>query len=122
MLLGLALASGCVGKSVAMYGVAITAPLVSISSPADGATVAAGEVEVDASVGGVGDPAAVEVSWEVDGVAACDDATVDASGGTTCVATLSAGDHTVAITAVDPDLAGSGTAAITLHVAADGGS
>jgi hypothetical protein len=126
LVLGLAVAAGCTagGGAVAMYGVAITGPIVTITSPADGDTVAAGDLEVDATVSDsqVSDLTTVTVAWTVDGDAACADAAVDASGATSCTATLDEGDHTIAVSGTDPTGDPGMGASITVHAAADTGS
>ena len=125
VLLGLSLATGCEagGKAIALYGAMVTTPEVTITAPADGATVSAGDVEIDATVvdSDASDLTTLDVAWAVDDAAVCADATVDASGDTTCVPTLSAGDHTVTVTVSDPEDMEPGEASITLHVTADTG-
>lgn len=122
LLLGLSLATGCDagGKEIALYGVAVTWPIVSITAPEDGATVTAGDVEVDGTVedSEVADLSTLVPAWTLDDAATCAEATVDASGETSCVVTLSEGDHTVGLSVVDPGTGESGEASITLTAAA----
>lgn len=127
LLLGLTLTSGCFGKSVAMYGVAITDPeiFVQIDAPeADARIDAPGDVTAEATVNAynVGDLAGLDLAWSVDDVAACDDAALTSDGDTTCVATLTAGDHTIAVTVTDPESGANGSAATIVHVGSGAGT
>ncbi len=104
-----------------MYGVMVTGPQVSvaITAPADGASIDnPGDVEIvaTASSSEMGDLTVLDVSWSVDDVAACDDASVSESGDTTCVTALTAGDHTLSVTVTDPDSGSGAQDVITVHV------
>jgi hypothetical protein len=123
LLLGLALTSGCFGKSVAMYGIAVTGspPTAAITDPADGDTVPPGEV---ALVGMVSDPDLVDnselsVSWAVDDVAVCDGAAASASGETRCTTELATGDHRITLEVYDWHSAASDVDEIAVHVSAE---
>lgn len=121
LMLGLALAGGC--KSVAMYGTAITGPVlaVNITTPADDANLSTpGDVEVVATVLAVDvDLNAIDVVWAVDEVAACDDAAVDAEFNTTCIVSLSDGDHTIAVSVFDPVSEAGEQDEVLVHVGAE---
>ena len=64
----------------------------------------------------------LDVAWSVDAVAVCDDATVSASGDTTCVTPLEAGEHTIELVVTDPESGASGYDGITVRVDAGPGN